>query len=218
MNTRHENKSEFRTARTLNAGAAIIAGVLILSFCGCTSFGSLNMRARDARQPVNRVLCLWQPAEGRGLDDQPTRGFAGQILFFTADSPTPVEVDGEVTISLFDNHGSPSEQSKPIHQFRFSETWRTYVKETSWGPSYQLFIPYVRKGKHRAECALNLRFETGSGTSVVSEMTHIVLPGAQNPNNPTVVRSRQRSSPQPMNPNPGFESFSIPVSHSARGR
>ena len=42
---------------------------------------------------------------GRGLDDLPARGFAGQIAFFSGESSTPVEAEGDVEILLFDDQG-----------------------------------------------------------------------------------------------------------------
>ncbi|MEO8498994.1 MAG: hypothetical protein ABI614_28355, partial [Planctomycetota bacterium] len=40
----------------------------------------------DAKNPATQIICVWQPAEGRGLDEMPGRGFAGQIVFMTAKS------------------------------------------------------------------------------------------------------------------------------------
>lgn len=157
--------------------------VTLLHGSGCAtmklpSFKTDKHVKADAKNPVTQVICVWQPAEGVGLDEQPARGFAGQIVFLTANSPTPVEVEGDVTIYLFDDHGTPEQRSQPLHMFRFDEgSWQTYLTPTTWGPTYQLFIPYVRKGAHRASCSLAVKIETPEGRRVSSDMANIVLPG-----------------------------------------
>lgn len=132
----------------------------------------------DAKNPVSQVVGIWQPADGRGLDELPSRGFAGQIVFLTAKSATPVEVEGDVTIYLFDDQGTPEERSRPLHVFRFVHgSWRTHLKSTAWGPTYQLFIPYTRQGAHRAACSLAVQIDPPKGRRVTSHMANIVLTG-----------------------------------------
>ncbi|MDA1052665.1 MAG: hypothetical protein O3C40_19590 [Planctomycetota bacterium] len=158
--------------------------VTLMHVSGCAtmklpSFKTDKHVKADAKNPATKVVCIWQPAEGRGLDELPARGFAGQIVFLTANSPTPVEVEGDVTIFLFDDHGTPEQRSQPLHTFRFDEgSWQTYLTPTTWGPTYQLFIPYVRKGLHRASCSLAVQIETPEGRRVTSAMANIVLPGS----------------------------------------
>ena len=159
--------------------------VMLTSLSGCATFRLPSFQTEErakaeAANRVSQVVCLWQPAEGHGLDELPARGFAGQIAFLTADSPTPVEVAGNVTIYLFDDHGTSGEQARPLHVFRFVDgSWQTHLKQTAWGPTYQLFIPYVRKGTHRASCSLAVQVETPAGRRVTSDMANILLPGSE---------------------------------------
>jgi hypothetical protein len=161
----------------------ICAAAILTSFTGCASTGfwksnSGRFDKADADHPAVKIVCLWQTAEGRGLDNRPTRGFAGQILFLTQDSPTPVEVDGDVRIYLFDDQSPPEVQTKPIHQFDFTGgAWGNYLKKTAWGPTYQLFVPYTREGDFAARCELRVRLTPKAGPTVLSEPASISLPG-----------------------------------------
>lgn len=152
---------------------------------GCVSvtlptFKTGKLDKADAIPPVSQIVCIWQPAEGRGLDEMPSRGFAGQIVFLSAKSPTPIEVQGDVTIYLFDDQAAPEEQARPLYVFRFVDgSWQTHLKTTAWGPTYQLFLPYVRKGAHRASCSLAVQIDMPDGKRVTSEMANIVLPGSE---------------------------------------
>ncbi len=132
--------------------------------------------------PAVRMACLWQPGEGTGLDGKPTRGFAGQMFFFAAGSDAPVKVDGAVRVYEFDDQGSREEQVKAIHQFDFPpEVWSLYQRDSQWGPSYQVFIPYVRKGSHAADCALRVRLTAEGQQPVFSEMLTVELSGTKGP-------------------------------------
>lgn len=134
------------------------------------------------RNPVHEIVCLWEPGEGIGLDGLPTRGFAGQILFFTAGQVEPAKVEGDIRIYVFDNHGTPDEQERPIHQFDFdSGSWNTYLHDTNLGAAYQVFIPYTRKGGYSAECALRVRLTPKNGLPIFSKMAKIQLSGRAYP-------------------------------------
>ena len=173
-----------RMRETINPLTRVVtlAG-LLLPLSGCATFGFLgkdeNQSAKaDSKNPATHVLCLWQPAEGRGLDNLPTRGFAGQIAFFAGQSSTPVEVEGDVEILLFDDRGTPAQQAQPIHVFRFVDgSWQTHLTQTAWGPTYHIFLPYVRKGNHRAGCALCVRLNPKEGPRVNSDLANITLLG-----------------------------------------
>ncbi len=128
--------------------------------------------------PVMEVFCLWDDGEGRGLDGLPARGFAGQIMFFTAGQKEAVKIDGDVRIYVFDDQGDAEEQARPIHQFDFTaDAWNTYLRPSDFGGTYQLFIPYTRKGGHQAQCTLRVRYTPPGGQPLYSKPTTVTLKG-----------------------------------------
>ncbi|QDU37738.1 hypothetical protein Mal4_20550 [Maioricimonas rarisocia] len=171
----------------------------VLATTGCQSLdlfstmsGRKPLKEATPQQPAIEVLCFWEAAEGRGLDNLPTRGFAGQVLFFTSGNAEPVKVDGDVRVYLFDDQGSAEEQAKPIHQFDFdAQAWETFLRETNVGAAYQLFIPYTRKGVHQAECSIRVRFTPENGLPLYSKMASITLPGKK-----VVSPTSQTASPE----------------------
>lgn len=133
----------------------------------------------NRQNPVVQIVGMWDVAEGRDPDGKRCRGFAGQILFLGNRKGTPVEVDGEVMIYVFDDVGTPEEQAKPIHQFRFdNRAWNQHLKSGSMGPSYHCFIPYTRPGNHEANCTIRMKLTPSDNTPVVtSESAHMALRG-----------------------------------------
>ena len=152
------------------------------------------------------VVSLWEPGEGRGLDNLPTRGFAGQLLFFTYKDPTPALVDGQVTVYVFDDRGTEADQSKPLWQRTFApQEWNTFALQTNLGTAYQIFIPYTRKGIDEAHCSLRIKLEpTDGGSPVYSKMANVVLSGS-NHDAPELEISHRRIEPQPLDADPSAE-------------
>ena len=171
--------SSVQPARPPAAAAALAVAIAMTS--GCTSLLSLGA-ARFARtQPspeAAEILAVWQPGEGRDTNGLPARGFAGRLFFFAPTSPSPVPVDGDVTVFLFDDQGTPDEQSRPIYRFHFdSAAWQTYRTESDVGTAYQLFLPYTREGDHHAICTLRVQFKSAGGRNTLSDAADVVLTG-----------------------------------------
>lgn len=163
--------------------SCLLAVWLLTTTVGCATvnLSKIDFRSRKAtaRNPAIKIVCLWEPAEGRDPKGIPCQGFAGQILFLTSKS-LPVSVEGDIKVYLFDDHGTAEEQTKPLHEFNFdSNAWAQHYSYGSLGPCYNVFIPYMRKGVGDATCALRLRLTPpeGEGTPVFSEMTSIELFG-----------------------------------------
>ena len=162
-------------------------GLILTVMTGCGETAFLNwtnfkfpekIPTADEKNPAVRIVCIWEPAQGRGVSGAPSRGFAGQILFFQRGNPSPLMVEGDVRIYLFDEHGSPEEQAKPIRQFDFiGGAWTSHGNLGQLGPSYHIFIPYVRKHSYETRCSLRVRLKPTAGPVIFSEPVSVTLPG-----------------------------------------
>lgn len=159
--------------------------------CGCSTVRvDTQLPLALPRQSPDRCLCLWQQAEGQTPDGRTTRGFAGQVYFFSSDSEAPMTVRGQVQVYLFDDHGTPEEQTRPIYQAGFdSAEWESMLHESQLGPVYSLFVPYPRPGDFEANCTLRIRLTGDDGTRVFSELTRIKLTGKPRPQSNTQVHT-----------------------------
>jgi hypothetical protein len=134
----------------------LLLAAALLPLAGCAELSLFAWTNRpdyiepDQRHPVTELLCLWEQGEGQGLDGLPARGFAGQIFFFTRGRTEPAKVTGDVTVYVFDDHGTVEDQRHPFHQFNFeAAAWNSFLVDAKLGPAYQLFLPYTRKGGRR---------------------------------------------------------------------
>jgi hypothetical protein len=181
-----------------------IPGLLLVSFAvtGCSALKTTKgpsaketpvVRA-TAASPAVRAMGLWQPGEGDGLDGTTGRGFVGQIYFFNANSPSPIAVDGDVRVFVFDDVGTPEEQKTPLHQFDFNDgAWQGYETTSALGPCYNIYVPYTRKGLLEADCSIRLRLTRPDGSSLFSEMTAVHLQGVAREDS---VARRLRTTPE----------------------
>lgn len=161
-----------------------LLGLLLLFSSGCSSlqlFGPRVVEA-DAKHPVGEILCIWEAAEGRGLDNHPCRGFGGQILFFAAGRKAPVKVNGDVRVYVFDDEGVNGDPSLPLHQFDFpGAAWNALLRPSNLGTSYQIFIPYTRKGQKQTTCSVRVSFTPEGGLPIYSKAATVDLPGTAPP-------------------------------------
>lgn len=176
--------------------AVVLACVGCAQFTMPTSWIPGKVPEETQRNPADRVVAVWQATDGRGLNNMPSRGFGGEILFFARKGEEPVRVNGDVRIYVFDDQGDVSEQSKPIHQFDFNGgSWNAQLVQGSLGPTYQVFIPYTRQGMHEARCSIRIRYTPEVGPAIYSPVIDVRLPGEQRKPKEDVMLS-QRTMPK----------------------
>ncbi|MBS0264808.1 MAG: hypothetical protein JSS02_22930 [Planctomycetes bacterium] len=168
--------------KTHIATQRLATALLLLTLAGCSNSGLFKFAKHQfpktgQKNPVIRVLGIWEPASGMN-QGKTCRGFSAQIMFFGQNSDTPAQVDGDVRIYVFDDQGDEEEQAQPIHQFDYpAETWNAFLFNGPLGATYSVFVPYTRPGVHEAKCSLRIRYTPKKGFPAYSDMVSVVLPG-----------------------------------------
>lgn len=156
----------------------------VKNFTSWVPFGSLfgidkDVTWADKNNPAVRCVCLWQPAEGN-WEGQSCRGFGGQVFFLDRDTARPIAVRGDIRIHVFDDVGPREDRAKPVHTFDFTKgAWNAFLVKTQFGPAYNIFIPYTRKGHEKTECALRIRMEDEGVPAIFSDMSYVRLEGSE---------------------------------------
>ena len=147
---------------------------------------------------VAKIVALWEPATGKGVDDLNARGFTGQILFFGSGCETGARVHGKVNIYEYDNFNSDSlDEPQLIHTFAFdADAWDVHHTQGTFGHSYSVFIPYVQKHREQVHCGLKVEIVLEDGRTVATRPIDVLLPGKHSdaePSGPTrgFVRNSQ---------------------------
>jgi len=200
-------------------------GITLMVASGCQHLNLTRERSlkdvpiSDASNPIVEMVCLWEAADGIGLDKKPCRGFAGQLLFFSGQNKAPIRLDGDLRIYVFDDASGIEERGKPIHQFDFDAGACTaFLTDTNLGAAYQMFIPYTRKGSHLANCEIRVRYTPkNNGNPVYSKMAKVILPGTARPRHSEMARARSsREQVEPPKKALKQVSYEIPINDSSR--
>jgi hypothetical protein len=206
-----------RVNRRTTFAALTMMAVITGAATGCSSL--LHTSAAIIKSPVAfvsairaekrivKILCLWEPAEGQGLDGRPSRGFAGQILLFPHGSPSPIPVHGKIHIHEYVHFDPDDEDPQPAHRFTFDDGgWNAHRTESTLGETYNVFLPYVLKDKGHASCALRVEYISPEGRVISSPYTEVQL-AARTSNRPeSAIRRDILSAPRPRSTAKGRKS------------
>lgn len=162
----------------------LLLSTALLALAGCsasrelvTAIAPAHATAAPESPRVSKIVCLWEPGSG-SLPNGPKRGVLGQILFFENADDLPVEVDGKLTVYLFDDRGTIEEQTKPVQKLVLSpeELQATHV-EASIGHSYHIPVPYLNAEGLAATCTMRVKYTAPNGETVYSDLSSIYLAG-----------------------------------------
>lgn len=209
-----------------------LAILMMVMFSGCASStalirdpallvkdpGSLVGHPRIEKN-VARVVALWEPTTGKGIDDKNARGFGGQILFFGSGCETGARVHGTVNIYEYDNYDANSDEDPELlHTFAFDpDAWEVHRGAGTFGHSYSVFIPYMKHHKDQVHCGLKVELIMDDGRKISTSTTEVLLQGRRGRSETSestrgFVRQTQiRSNPEAISGKvPGGETSSEP--------
>lgn len=140
--------------------------------------GSLVGRPKIEKN-VAKIVALWEPSTGKGVDDQNARGCTGQILFFGSGCETGARVHGKVNIYEYDNFNPDSlDEPQLLHTFSFEpDAWDVHHSQGTFGHSYCVFVPYMQKHREQVHCGLKVEIVLEDGRTVATRPTDVLLPG-----------------------------------------
>jgi hypothetical protein len=198
----------------------VMAGILLGSLAGCSSFGLTKsipfLGDYSKPEQPSSIVAVWADSILHEPNSTPMRGFAGRLIFYGEDDAKPVKVKGSLTVYAFDEQGRKDGDVKPDRKYVFTEEdlAKHYTKEKI-GPCYTVWLPWDEAGGPKKEISLIVRFVPKGGRLVVGEQTRHALLGtaADEPQNVAGLAPSQdhRSSPamNPGNGNQGVQQVSF---------
>lgn len=164
--------------------SAVLLSVIFLGSVGCSASRGLATvlapKAADNAPPsprISKVVCLWEPGVGK-IPNGPKQGVLGQVLFFTPGTSSPSKVDGDVTVYLFDDHGTAEQQAQPVHKLVLTaEDLEAVHAETAIGHSYHIPVPYPKNHGMETTCTMRVKYTSPSGETTYSGLDAIRLDG-----------------------------------------
>lgn len=173
--------------------------VLALVLSGCSSLDlSEGLKWRDSDdepQVPDEIVDVWTD-EILYQAGRSTRGFGGRLMFHNQESETPIKVEGELTVYLFDDRSEDPLHEKPIHKYIFpAEVFEKHYSKSKLGHSYSFWLPVDEVGGIEKKLTVITRFEPKLGGKVLGNPSTHVLPGRpvdDEPTSPLVQRFEAR--------------------------
>jgi hypothetical protein len=163
---------------------AILAGLFFLAAAGCSSLEVSEKLAWPGAaltpkpKVPSRMTDLWSDAVLYQQGMQGVRGFGGRIMFYHDESPSPIAVDGTLTVFAYDESKGEASFSAPDKKFVFlPDQLPQHYSKSELGHSYSFWLPWDEIGGPRCKICLIARFEPKKGQMITSQPCRKVLPG-----------------------------------------
>ncbi len=190
--------------------ALLAAAAVALLATGCASIETPSMpalpslpnlpeslsswQAKDETTESPKSLAVvWKTAVLQAPGATPTRGFGGIVTFYGPDRKTPIKVDGQLTVYVYEDSPRTSEKVAPDAKFVVPADQLTkQYKESPLGHAYSVWVPWDKAGGPKRELMLTACFAPTEGDLVMGMPARVVLEAP-----PLVRRQTSVLSPPP---------------------
>ncbi len=155
---------------------------LTLCAAGCTALDpkwpSLDWPAKSNFKVPTLLLPIWTDTMLHQPNQPGIRGFGARVYFYEREGGDPIEVDGSVTVYVFDGDDYDVNATKPLRKFVITaEQLGGHHSMSELGHSYSVWVPWDKAGGPSRAFSLITRFDGRNGGTVVSEAANKLLPG-----------------------------------------
>ncbi len=176
------NRAMLARIRRLTAACCLAGLALLGAMSGCASLDLTESFPWPGSGPdfqvPNRMTDIWTYTVRRHPGERSVRGFGGRIMFFNDDDDKPIKVDGTLTVFAFDAARDDPARVAPEKKYVFlPEQFINHYSESKLGHSYSFWIPWDEVGGPQRKISLITRFESSTGSTVMSEASQQTLVG-----------------------------------------
>ena len=155
---------------------------LTLCAAGCTAldpkWSSLDWPGKSRFKVPTLVLPIWTDTMLHQPNQPGIRGFGARVYFYEREGGDPIEVDGSVTVYVFDGDDYDVDATKPLRKFVITaDQLGGHHSISELGHSYSVWVPWDKAGGPSRAFSLITRFDGRNGGTVVSEAANKLLPG-----------------------------------------
>lgn len=168
------------------------------SFPKADKFALKNPFSKKEKEPEPyptpvKMATTWTPDTLSTPGKRPTRGFGGRIFFYN-DKSQPVPVEGDLTITAYEESSNPSEPSR-VRRFGFTaEQLTKHYSQSDLGASYSIWIPWDVDGGPGERITMVPSFKSAEMNSPIQgSATAVLLPGPM-PEQDIVDKARRMAS------------------------
>lgn len=162
----------------------VIAMIAIVTTLGCNSFKpEWKWRKESEPKIPESILPIWSDTVLHQPGQPGVRGFGGRVYFYAEKGGDPVQVDGSLSVYVFDGGAHDATSSKPLRKFVITaDQLVNHHSKSELGDSYSIWIPWDKVGGPSRSLSLIARFDGRNGGTAISEASNKLLPGSTKAN------------------------------------
>jgi len=126
----------------------LLLGLIILS-AGCNTLKPKWKWPGDDPEPEipESVLPIWTDTILHQPGKPGIRGFGGRVYFYAKQGGDPIEVDGSLTVYVFDGDRYDAASNEPLRKFVITaDQLASHHSATDLGDSYSVWVPWDKVG------------------------------------------------------------------------
>lgn len=183
---------------------SLLLGILCLFLqSGCSQFASSSANPTNwfaeteeiEKEIPDRILPIWTDTVLHQPNQRGVRGFGGRIYFYKDGEDTPIEVDGNMTVYVFDGDYDSQNPTQPLKKYVITAAQLQKLESKSTlGMSYSIWIPWEEVGGASKKLNLIARFDGTNGGTVISNSSTKLLPGIDTPKNRMEIQKAKNPS------------------------
>jgi hypothetical protein len=157
----------------------------MVTMLGCSSMKlpspselDVSLKGVKKKRPTS-IIAFWKPAYQTIPNGKPIRGFGGRLQFINDEKKTtPLRVEGDLTVYVFDASVDDPEKTKPLRIYEFlAQDLSDHYTKSDLGHVYDFWIPIDEIGNEEQQLCLISRFDGVDGNLIFSDHNYIHLPG-----------------------------------------
>lgn len=162
----------------------VIALIAIIATLGCSTFKpSWKWSKEPEPQLPESVLPIWSDTVLHQPGKPGVRGFGGRVYFYAEEGGDPIQVDGSLSVYVFDGDQFDTTSSEPLRKFVITaDQLASHHSESELGDSYSVWIPWDKVGGPSRSLSLIARFDGRNGGTAISDASNKLLPGSAKAN------------------------------------
>jgi hypothetical protein len=160
--------------------ARVIALIAIIATLGCSTLKPNWKWSKESKpQLPESVLPIWSDTVLHQPGKPGVRGFGGRVYFYAEEGGDPIQVDGSLSVYVFDGDQYDTTSSEPLRKFVITaDQLASHHSESELGDSYSVWIPWDKVGGPSRSLSLIARFDGRNGGTAISDASNKLLPGS----------------------------------------
>lgn len=174
--------------------ARAVGLIAIIATLGCNTLKPKWKWSKESEPQIpESVLPIWSDTILHQPGKPGVRGFGGRVYFYAEKGGDPIQVDGSLSVYVFDGDEYDASSSEPLRKFVITaDQLANHHSKSELGDSYSIWIPWDKVGGPSRSLSMIARFDGRNGGTAISDASSKLLPGSAKANAPQTEQNESQ--------------------------